>query len=118
MRWACLLLLLSLAGCDDDVGGGAADLGLSADLAMIDQALNSQCGLPGDVGDDAGIGRFCTKDTDCMGGTFCVHDVAPSLYFCSILCNPDGGAVCGDNRCDCANHATPVVCGCFPTKCP
>ena len=63
MRSFVLALLFVAAplavGCGGDNGSNPAD------MAMPDLFVLSQCGHPGDVGNSLGVGRYCTKVSDC-----------------------------------------------------
>lgn len=96
-----LALLGALAlGCDDDVAG-TPDAGL-----MVPPG---SCAQPGDVGNDIGVGTFCTpRGGECAAfpqAGLCVVMIAPDegQWFCTRLCDTDADcgadAVCtGDGR--------------------
>ena len=100
---AALLLtsLLSLAACgDDDDVAPARDLGVDAFV----MAPAESCAQPGDVGNDIGIGTFCTpRGNECRAfplAGLCLAAAAPSerQWFCTRLCERDDQ--CGaDARC-------------------
>lgn len=100
---AALLLtsLLSLGGCgDDDDDVAATDLGVDA---FVMAPLES-CVQAGDVGNDIGIGTFCTpRGRECSAfplARLCLAAAAPSenQWFCTRLCERDDQ--CGaDARC-------------------
>src|SRR5438309_11830004 len=88
----------AFAGCGSSSnsgdGGGAADL--SASASSPDMELLSRCGHPGDVGNNFGVGKFCTNmGPDCTANgkaTMCsalFNGQTPSAsdaYFCSFQC--------------------------------
>jgi hypothetical protein len=111
-----------LAGCSDDETGTTtppADSGTSTP-----EAGPSKCGKPGDVGNSQGVGKYCMSISDCSGNqkaTLCSKVGDPETFFCTKLCNPDGGAdagtveqQCGEATvCECGGGG----CGCTPTAC-
>jgi hypothetical protein len=92
-------------------------LGACGTPAAQPDALHSECGHPGDTGNDLGIGKFCTDLTMC-GGTapLCSNIGDPTTYFCTRTCHADAGVdQCGSGAsCECGGGAT---CGCTPTVC-
>ena len=126
-----LLLALSLlcAACGSgsstqDAGSPArADFAAVADLSFD---RPSRCGRPGDPENSLGVGKFCTKITDCLGDgvktNICSalgNQAMPSpqdTYFCTIYpCQTDGGAAqCGERAtCTCEG----ANCACTPNSC-
>jgi hypothetical protein len=127
LSWLALATVLAVAGCgssSNNGDGGAADLSVNA--ASPDMALLSRCGHPGDVGNNLGVGKFCTNlGPDCTGNgmaTMCsalFNGQTPSAddaYFCSFQCvSTDPPDVCGENAkclCNASN-----LCACIPTSC-
>jgi len=125
-----ILFTLAIAGCgsssndNGDGSGGAADL--SANASSPDMELLSRCGHPGDVGNNLGVGKFCTNlGPDCTGNgkaTMCsalFNGQTPSAsdaYFCSFQCfTTDPPDVCGDNAACLCNASN--LCACIPTSC-
>ncbi|MDW8283099.1 MAG: hypothetical protein RMK29_15385 [Myxococcales bacterium] len=116
---ACLLFATStfMAGCPTAPGG--------EDLRMpVDMALNSCCGMPGDKGNELGVGLFCRASPDCKGtGMFKAflcssagNTPQRSTYFCTFLCEQqDGGSnQCGTGAsCQCDGRG----CACVPDIC-
>lgn len=101
-----------LAACS---GGSAAKM---PDAAEPD-AFESDCGKPGDVGNELGIGKFCLSLSDCadtVAAPLCSSLGGPDTHFCTKRCTMGGPAdqcgtatmcVCnGSNQCGC----TPSVC--------
>lgn len=112
MRNLILACVLAAAAC----GNGGGD-----DIAPID-AFASNCGHPGDLGNELGVGKFCQTLTDCgdnMNATLCSSLGDDTTHFCTMLCSPpgsDAGATaCGTGaECTCDNSGS---CGCVPTAC-
>jgi hypothetical protein len=122
---ALVVALISAVGCGNSSSSSNNDL--STDLSMsVDMRLRSQCGQPGDTGNDIGVGKFCMTQDDCMGNgqaTVCsvlLNDPSKpdeNTYFCTLagICNPSGPNNCGMNAsCVCRNG----LCGCAPDRCP
>jgi hypothetical protein len=125
VRAAVLVGMLALAGCGGDNGGTG---GGPQDMATAN--VLSQCGHPGDVGNSLGVGRFCTKLSDCGKNgeqtNICSalgNGPTPSAsdtYFCTIYpCTPDGGtSECGENAtCVCGSSSGGGGCACTPNSC-
>jgi hypothetical protein len=89
----------------------------------------SKCGHPGDVGNEKGVGKFCTHVSDCSGdANICsslgngANPSASDTYFCTIYpCTPDAGVNdnCGSNAsCVCATGSGGQGgCACTPKSC-
>ena len=105
--------LLVIAACD---GGKSAPSHPDAPEA---DAYFSNCGHPGDVGNEMGVGKFCASLSDCSTTTaspLCSSLGDNTTHFCTHTCtasSPAGacgtGAECtcnGSNQCGC----TPSVC--------
>ena len=122
-----LLLTLAVAGCgssdNNSDGSAAADMAASAGP---DMELLSRCGHPGDVGNNLGVGKFCTNiGPDCTGNgmsTTCsalFNGQTPSssdTYFCSFQCTAaDPPGTCGDNATCLCNAQN--LCACIPLSC-
>lgn len=99
----CLVLSLALtAACgDDDVTPPPPDLG-AVDMDLM--VPPGSCAQRGDVGNDIGIGTFCTPTgRECRAfplAGLCIVSVAPAegQWFCTRLCERDDQ--CGlDARC-------------------
>ncbi len=118
MRWLKLVLFAvvmayTLGGC-----GGAGDPAGPSDLAQGPD-LGSLCGHPGDVGNSLGVGKYCTKLSDCSSNTkatLCSTLGSDNEFFCTMPCMNGGPAdQCGDNAtCQCQGGR----CGCYPNACP
>ena len=89
----------------------------------------SQCGHPCDTGNSKGVGKFCTKLSDCTGSAnICsslgngTNPSASDTYFCTIYpCTPDAGVNdnCGENAsCVCSmGSGGQAGCACTPKSC-
>lgn len=123
-----LLLLLLLAACrtpplDFGDGGEATTVDLAGvfthDMAAprdLHSTPTSCCGVPGNPGNELGVGQFCQQSLDCLGkANICATTFAPNLTFCTIACSMNGGnAQCGSGAvCQCAN----MQCACVPGEC-
>jgi hypothetical protein len=90
----------------------------SADAACTG---GSSCGQPCDVGNNLGVGRYCTKgggecNKNDNGFIFCTIDEDPTApaAFCTGVCGSDGD--CGsDAYCDGSGSTGPH--GCVPASC-
>jgi hypothetical protein len=104
VSFACALG--ALAGCGGDDAPAAPD------------AFFSTCGLPGDEGNELGIGRFCETLGDCAGAAdapLCSNIGDATTWFCTRTCadETDDG-VCGAGaECTCGDGG----CGCTPSVC-
>ena len=88
--------------------------------ASVD-AYESDCGFPGDVGNELGIGKFCAGQSDCsgtVGAPLCSSLGDPKTHFCTKTCPMGSTNACGtgDNTCTC-DTGNPPRCGCTPTVC-
>lgn len=111
-RTAIILLLGGLISC----GGGDSP---SPDGPAPDtEPFESDCGFPGDVGNELGIGAFCDSIQDCadIGLPFCSSLGDPNTHFCTKTCDDENDdAVCGSaTECTCNGNNQ---CGCTPTVC-
>jgi len=124
-----LLLLLSLAACRTpplDFGDGGDETGdlagtpRSRDMAGLPDLKatpTSCCGVPGNPGNELGVGKFCQSSFDCTSqkANICASTFAPNLTFCTTGCMMGGDpAQCGSGAvCQCAN----MQCACVPGEC-
>lgn len=121
------LSTLLLFGCPSNESEDGKDMAVPpADMA----APLSQCGRPGDKGNSLGVGKFCTRLSDC-NSLDSMTNICSSLgngaipspsdtYFCTIYpCKPDGGASsCGENAtCVCGSGGGGGGCACTPNSC-
>ena len=104
-----------LAGCggDDTTAMTAKDMSVAHDLASL-------CGHPGDTGNSLGVGKYCTKLSDCSSNTkatLCSILGSSNTFFCTFACsgNADLGSECGENA-TCQGQGG--QCGCYPSACP
>ena len=94
------------------------DLGICAASSAMKTALpGPPCAKVGDVGNDVGISRYCTRGGgECAqtGGTFCLGDFTTGEFgnFCSTTCTSD--AECGAGA-SCQGPSGRQ--GCIPTAC-
>lgn len=85
--------------------------------AAID-AYESDCGFPGDEGNELGIGKFCASLSDCSStasAPLCSSLGDPNTHFCTKTCSMGSTGTCGTGAecvCDSSNR-----CGCTPTVC-
>jgi len=105
-----LLAFLLAAAC----GNGDGD-----DIVPID-AFESTCGMPGDPGNELGVGKFCTMLGDCEttpDAPLCAILGDPTAFFCTKICAAPGDAgvnECGTGaECICSGGN----CGCVPSSC-
>lgn len=112
MRALALAVVLALAGC----GGGDDTASAPADMARGPD-LYSACGHPGDVGNSLGVGKYCTKLSDCASNpkaTLCTILGSSDNFFCTFSCSGPTSTECGENAsCQCQGGQ----CGCFPDAC-
>ena|SRR5688572_7091425 len=112
-RTPIIVALALLAAC----GGGGST---AVDAAVEADAFESDCGFPGDEGDELGIGKFCESLSDCSdttGAPLCSSFGDPNTHFCTKTCQMGSTDQCGAsgaNMCTCnANNQ----CGCTPSVC-
>lgn len=97
-------------------GGGET---VSPDSAPPDtEPFESDCGFPGDVGNELGIGKFCASLSDCadtQSAPLCSSLGDADTHFCTKTCDMGSTDQCGTNtECTCnANNQ----CGCTPSVC-
>lgn len=111
MRAAMLLIMFATAAC-----GGDGSSSKTPD-ANVD-AYFSECGHPGDTGNELGIGKFCASLSDCNGTTsapLCSSFGDPNTHFCTRTCPMGDNSVCGTGaECTCNSNNQ---CGCTPSVC-
>lgn len=108
----CLLVLI-LAAC-----GGEGDGGNNKTPDASVDAYYSECGHPGDPGNELGIGKFCASLSDCsttQAAPLCSSLGDPNTHFCTKTCAKGSTDQCGTaTECTCnANNQ----CGCTPSVC-
>lgn len=93
-----------------------------AGAPISDEVAESCCGVPGDRGNELGVGKFCTRDEHCAGNaaaTLCSsieNDITDhKSFYCTIPCDPNQlENICGEGAsCICEE----VGCACTPTSC-
>jgi hypothetical protein len=101
-----MIVLLAAIGC----GGGES--------APAD-AWQTTCGMPGDEGNELGVGKFCQTLGDCDGtqAPICSNIGDETTWFCVRLCSStDPDSVCGTGA-ECACDSGGNNCGCTPSAC-
>jgi hypothetical protein len=86
--------------------------------AKMPDAFDSTCGMPGDTGNEMGVGKFCAQLTDCTNPSagLCSSLGDPTTHFCTHTCKAgDPATVCGTGA-ECVCNAS-NQCGCTPSKC-
>ena len=115
MRRAALSLLVvvgSLAACGGD------DAPAVMDAAGPMDACDSDCGCPGDQGNELGIGKFCASLNDCSttpSAPLCSSLGSSDTHFCTRTCPMGDNSVCGTGA-ECTCNAS-NQCGCTPSVC-
>jgi hypothetical protein len=111
-RIAIATLAAAMAiGCSTSDTAAPADAG---DDTASSRDGASNCVKPGTPSNDAGVGAYCDKASDCTG-SFCtgLFGAPESEWFCTRLCKTDGecggGAYCAhDSR---GAGCVPLTCG-------
>lgn len=106
---------LVATGCSNDSSSNSdASVDAAADMAFF-----SDCGRPGDVGNNLGVGKFCTTAAECQGltATLCTHlyrsVTGENTSMCTVA-NCTNDSQCGTNAsCQCRA----LGCGCVPNAC-
>lgn len=114
-RVAKCLMFVVLVGA---VGAcGSDDPAPAIDATPID-AYQSDCGFPGDPGNEIGVGKFCASLGDCDNpqAPLCSSLGDPNTHFCTKTCSATGPATqCGTGaECTCNGGGQ---CGCTPSVC-
>ncbi len=102
-----------VAGADLATPPGVRDLAVPRDLHATP---TSCCGVPGNPGNELGVGKFCQTSMDCAGqkANLCAAMFQPGATFCTMQCMP-GANSCGSGAmCQCASAGQ---CGCIPGEC-
>ncbi len=114
MRVAPIIVAIAfvLAAC----GGGGKDWPPDAPAA---DAYFSNCGHPGDLGNEMGVGKFCASLSDCstsQSSPLCSSLGDNTTHFCTHTCrSTDPAGVCGTGaECTCNSSNQ---CGCTPSVC-
>ncbi len=103
-----------LGACGGDSGGGSAH----PDAKSTIDAFASECGQPGDLGNDKGVGKFCEKLSDCsgnQGATLCSILGDTTTHFCTTTCAMGSTDTCGTGATCTCNDSN--QCGCTPNAC-
>ncbi len=97
-------------------GGGSSGDDAAVDAAA--DAFQSDCGFPGDPGNELGIGKFCASLSDCadtQGAPLCSSLGDPNTHFCTKTCDMGSTDQCGTaTACTCNAGGQ---CGCTPNAC-
>jgi hypothetical protein len=109
-----IVIVLMLAAC-----GGGAEPREAIDAASDVDAFESDCGFPGDPGNELGIGKFCASISDCSTtaeAPLCSSLGDDATHFCTKTCTMGGPAnQCGTaTECVCNGNNQ---CGCTPSVC-
>ena len=106
-----VLLLLFCVACGGDEGA------TKVPDASVD-AFESDCGKPGDPGNELGIGKFCASLNDCsttQSAPLCSSLGDPNTHFCTKTCPMGSTDACGAGaECTCDDNNR---CGCTPSAC-
>lgn len=99
--------------------GGGGDKPANMPDAFQPDAFESDCGKPGDLGNELGIGQFCASLSDCAtlpSAPLCSSLGDMHTHFCTKTCTSTGSAgQCGTaTQCTC-NASN--QCGCTPSAC-
>jgi len=98
-------------------GGGGSDKP-AVDAPGAD-AYESDCGVPGDLGNELGIGKFCASLGDCSTtaeAPLCSSLGDANTHFCTKTCQSAGPTTqCGTGA-ECTCNAS-NQCGCTPSVC-
>lgn len=106
MRFLAVLVLL--AACGGESSSQPPD-------AAVD-AFESDCGKPGDTGNELGIGKFCASLSDCdASAPLCSSLGDPNTHFCTKTCQMGSMTACGTGA-ECVCNST-NQCGCTPSAC-
>lgn len=113
-RLIMILLCVGLA-----IVACSSDKTKTPDAASTADAFFSNCGHPGDVGNELGIGKFCASLGDCsstMAAPLCSSLGDTTTHFCTKTCTSTGSAgQCGTaTTCTCNSSNQ---CGCTPNTC-
>jgi hypothetical protein len=99
-------------------GGGSGGKMEQVDAPEAD-AFASDCGKPGDPGNELGIGKFCASLGDCsttQAAPLCSSLGDMNTHFCTKTCQSTGPAdQCGTGA-ECVCNAS-NQCGCTPSTC-
>lgn len=99
--------------------GGSSDGTADMSMAPVDMTFFSCCGMPGDVGNSKGVGKFCKVQADCNSGTLCAYVFQPQKqsYFCLVTCSGATDTTsCGENA-TCVQDSSTKAYGCVPNYC-
>lgn len=107
-----IAVLFVISACDS----GGKDSPPDAPAA---DAYFSNCGFPGDMGNEQEVGKFCGSQADCASSTMsplCSSFGDKTTHFCTHTCSSTGPTTqCGTGaECTCNSSNQ---CGCTPSIC-
>ncbi|HNN95138.1 MAG TPA: hypothetical protein PKI03_22835 [Pseudomonadota bacterium] len=117
--WGLVLLSSLSLNCKTSDAPALSDAGIDPGESPPDLlGFKSNCGWPGDKGNELGVGKFCLKIEDCGDNPkaiMCTTLGDNENFFCTFRCSKTGPAdQCGkDARCACSDGG----CGCMPARC-
>ena len=128
MRVAIWISLAFAAACGSSTTPQKPDAAASAQIdakpGAIDappsgiDAFASTCGMPGDQGNELGVGKFCATLNDCSNNGqagLCSNLGDETTHFCTKFCTKGSTTDCGTGAtctCNAQNQ-----CGCTPDSC-
>lgn len=98
--------------------GGAKDASPRPDATDVD-AYFSDCGHPGDLGNEMGVGKFCASLSDCSSSPsapLCSSLGDNNTHFCTHTCTATSPATACGTGAQCTCNAS-NQCGCTPSVC-
>ena len=107
---ALIIFIVTAAACD-----GSSSTPDMPDAPSVD-AYASECGHPGDLGNELGIGQFCASLGDCsttMAAPLCSSLGDRTTHFCTKTCTAGSTTACGTGAecvCNAGNQR-----GCTPS---
>ncbi len=117
---ALVTLLATAAACSSSSSGtttSGGDAGKVKDTG-VDAVSLSECGHPGDKGNELGVGKFCQTVADCSSNskaTLCTTIADNVNFFCTASCSAGGAADQCGTAASCACQGG--QCGCHPDAC-
>jgi len=109
VRWALLAIVALVAACSDSGG--------SSDPVDADPTPAASCVRPGDVGNNNGVGQYCTPaGTECAGfdrAPLCLAAVGQDQWFCTRI-GCDATTDCGEGA---GCLIDPQGSACVPCRC-
>ncbi len=119
---AFVALLVSSAACSSSSSSSSSSSGGTKDSGVKDTGVDavslSECGHPGDKGNELGVGKFCQTLSDCLGNTkatLCTTIGDNVNFYCLMSCTEGGPADQCGTAASCACQGG--QCGCHPDAC-